>query len=55
MDDVICNKAYKKLLTQEFNPKIEDFEECDGSSDAEGNVKCGPIELDRLYFLYFAF
>jgi hypothetical protein len=38
VDDILCNEAYDKLLTQEFNPKIEDFEECVGS-DVEGDAK----------------
>ena len=38
MDDVLCNEAYNELLSQEFNPEIEDFEACVGS-DVEGDAK----------------
>jgi hypothetical protein len=43
LDDVLCNEAYDELLTQEFNPEIEDFEEC-GGSDVEGDADCSPAQ-----------
>jgi hypothetical protein len=53
LDDVLCNEAYDELLTQEFNPEIEDFEEC-GGSDVEGDTDCRPVQQGFFIIIFDA-
>ena len=55
MDDVICNEAYDKLLTQEFNPKIEDYEDCNDGSDIERGNDCTSIQGGMISYRNFCF
>jgi hypothetical protein len=45
--DGICNEAYIELLTQEFHPKGDDFNEVVGTFDHKVDYTVGVTSLDK--------
>jgi hypothetical protein len=43
-------KAYDELLTQEFNPKIDDFNKGNGESNIDVELDVEIINLGEFYF-----